>query len=187
MRARRARRATRATRARRGVAYAVRLERRTEQLDNRQLSVIKDSRHALALVCSPVVYKQLADVKRFCGADAPDNIRSVLCVDRTVNVSSLFLTLTVFKHMSVVRNANRQPPIFLGPMFLHGDGSFVTYLQFFMTLRGALDTDVQATEVQTLDGIITGSDEEAALVKALRVAFPRSKQLYCVLHCRDNV
>jgi len=131
--------------------------------------------------------EQMADVKRFYGAESPDNIRSVLCVDRTFNVSSLFLTLTVFKHMSVVRSGNRQPPIFLGPMFLHGDGSFVTYLLFFMTLRGALDTDVQATEVQTLDGMITGSDEEAALIKALRVAFPRSRQLYCVLHCRDNV
>ena len=95
--------------------------------------------------------EQLADVKRFCGADAPDNIRSVLCVDRTFNVSSLFLTLTVFKHMSVLRNTNRQPPIFLSPMFLHGGGSFATYLQFFMTLRGALDTEVQSTEVQSAD------------------------------------
>jgi len=32
--------------------------------------------------------------------------------------------------MSVVHNANRQPPICLGLMFLHGDSSFVTYLQF---------------------------------------------------------
>jgi len=67
-------------------------------------------------------------------------------------------------------------------IFLHGNGSFATHLQFFMTLRGALDTEVQSTEVQTLDGIITGSDEEAALIKALRVAFPGSRQLYCVLH-----
>ena len=38
-----------------------------------------------------------------------------------------------------------------------------------------------------LDGIVTSSDEEAALVKALRVAFPSSQHLFCVLHCRDNV
>ena len=72
-------------------------------------------------------------------------------------------------------------------MFLHGDGSFVTYLAFFMSLRGILDVDVHATEVKALDGMITGSDEEAALVKAVRVAFPNSRQLYCVLHCQDNV
>jgi len=131
--------------------------------------------------------EQLADVKRFCGADAPDNVISVLCVDRTFNVSSLFLTLTVFKNMSVVHSSTRQPPIFLGPMFLHGDGAFVSYLTFFMSMRGALDSDVHATELKMLDGIITGSDEEAALVKALRVAFPSSQHLFCVLHCRDNV
>ena len=90
--------------------------------------------------------EQLADVKRFCGADAPDNVRRVLCVDRTFNVSSLFLTLTVFKNMSVVHSSTRQPPIFLGPMFLHGDGAFVSYLTFFMSMRGALDSDVHATE-----------------------------------------
>jgi len=131
--------------------------------------------------------EQLHDVKRFCGADAPDSVRNVLCVDRTFNASSLFLTLTVFKNMSVVRRSTQQPPIFLGPMFLHGDGSFATYLTFFMSLRGVLDTDVHATEVKALDGMLTGSDEEMALVKALRAAFPNSRQLFCVLHCQDNV
>ena len=89
--------------------------------------------------------------------------------------------------MSVVRSSTRQPPIFLGPMFLHGDGAFVSYLTFFMSMRGALDSDVHATELKMLDGIITGADEEAALMKALRVAFPSSQHLFCVLHCRDNV
>ena len=40
-----------------------------------------------------------------------------------------------------------------GSMFLHGDGSFVTYLTFFMSLRGILDANVHATEVKALDGI----------------------------------
>ena len=131
--------------------------------------------------------EQLSDVKRFCGADAPDNVRSVLSVDRTFNVSSLFLTLTVFKNNSVLRRSTMQPPVFMGPMFLHGDGQFMTYLTFFMFLRGVLDSSPQASELKLLDGIITGSDEEAALVKAMQVAFPDSKHLYCVLHCQDNV
>ena len=136
-----------------------------------------------------VVYtnEQLSDVKRVCGANAPDNVRSVLCVDRTFNVSSLFLTLTVFKNRSVVRRNTMQPPIFLGPMFLHGDGSFLTYLTFFMFLRGVLDTDLHAAELKLTEGLITGSDEESALVKAIRTAFPQSKHLFCMLHCQDNV
>ena len=56
-----------------------------------------------------------------------------------------------------------------------------------MSLRGILDANVHATEVKALHGMITGSDEEAASVKAVRVAFPNSRQLYCVLRCQDNV
>ena len=131
--------------------------------------------------------EQLSDVKRFCGANAPDKMRSVLCVDRTFNLSSLFVTITVFKNQSVLRNTTMQPPIFLGPLFLHGDGQFMTYLTFFNFLRGMLDTDLYSSEVKLMDGIVTGSDEEAALVKAMRVAFPNSKHLFCILHCQDNV
>jgi len=75
--------------------------------------------------------EQLQDVHHFCGTDAPDNVRSVLCIGRTFNVSSLFLTLTV-RNTSVVCNNAQQPPVFLGPMFLHGDGSFVTYINFLL-------------------------------------------------------
>ena len=46
---------------------------------------------------------------------------------------------------------------------------------------------MQASELKLLDRIITRSDEEAALVKAMRVVFPDTKHLYCVLHCQDNV
>ena len=82
-------------------------------------SVTFNSEHAPCAIL--YTKEQLEDIKRFCGADAADNVRSILCVDRTFNVSSLFLTVTVFKNMSVVRSNTRRPPI-----FLHGDGAFVT-------------------------------------------------------------
>jgi len=34
---------------------------------------------------------------------------------------------------------------------------------------------------------VIGSDEEQALVRAGRIAFPNAKQLFCMLHCKDNV
>ena len=34
--------------------------------------------------------------------------------------------------------------------------------------------------------MVTGSDEEQALVNAAKTAFPNSKQLYCMIHCKDN-
>ena len=48
---------------------------------------------------SVVMYsdEQVKDLKRFCSSIVADNMRSVLCVDRTFNLSSLFVTVTVFK------------------------------------------------------------------------------------------
>ena len=37
------------------------------------------------------------------------------------------------------------------------------------------------------ESVVTGSDEEKALVKAMKLAFPNSKHLFCMLHCKDNV
>ena len=63
---------------------------------------------------------------------------------------------------------------------------FDTCLNFCMYLRGVLDSDLHVQEVK-LDGMLTGSDKEAALVKAMRAAFPNTKHLFCMLHCEDNV
>ena len=38
-----------------------------------------------------------------------------------------------------------------------------------------------------LNSMLTGSDKEAALVKAIRVAFPNTKHLLYILYCEDNV
>jgi len=35
--------------------------------------------------------------------------------------------------------------------------------------------------------VLTGSDEEQALVKALHYAFPTSTHMFCMIHCKDNV
>ena len=56
-------------------------------------SVSLSSQHApCVILCTQ---EQLQDIKRFCGYDAPDHMRSVLCVHRTSNVSTLFLTMTL--------------------------------------------------------------------------------------------
>jgi len=94
----------------------------------------------------------------------------------------------VYKQTKVIRKKSQAPPIFIGPMMLHGDGKYSTYLNFFTTVNGALNGSELATgEIRINDGIITGSDEETAIVNAARTAFPHSNHLYCMLHCKDNV
>ena len=131
---------------------------------------------------------QINDIRLLCSKDTLPGLRSVLCFDRTFNLSSLYVTVMVYKNKKLVRKSSMEPPIFIGPMMLHGDGKYATYLNFFSTVNGALNgSDINASEFRIQDNIVVGSDEETALVNAARSAFPGSTQLFCMIHCKDNV
>ena len=71
---------------------------------------------------------------------------------------------------------------------LHGDGKYETYNNFFSTVNGALHgCELEASEFRVLDSVVTGSDEETAMVNEARSVFTSAGQLYCMLHCKDNV
>ena len=70
---------------------------------------------------------------------------------------------------------------------LHGDEQFRTYSLIFNFISDALSSDVMNTKLRQLDEIVTGSDEEKAMVNALQRAFLKSQHLFCMLHCKDNV
>ena len=131
--------------------------------------------------------QQIGDLRIACGKDTPPELRSVLAIDRTFNFSSLYVTLTVYKQKKVTRKSSSEAPVFIGPMMLHGDGKFATYLSFFSHLCGALNRDMSTSEFRIQDSVITGSDEEIVFVRAVETAFPSSRHLYCTIHCKDNV
>jgi len=71
---------------------------------------------------------------------------------------------------------------------LHGDGKYSTYLNFFSAVNGALNgASHSANEFSFMENVITGADDECALVNAAKTAFPNSLQLYCMLHATDNM
>jgi len=107
--------------------------------------------------------QQLADMKRFCCAGDRSTTRSVLGVDRTFNLGPCFVTVVVYKCRAVVRNDTRTHPTFVGPMFLHWDGHYSTYVDFFTELRTSLDSAVSSTEVRLSSSVVIGSDEEKGL------------------------
>jgi len=73
-------------------------------------------------------------------------------------------------------------------MLIHGYGKFLTYLNFFSHINGALQGyGVSASEFRLLDNVVTGSNDENALINAAKTAFPNSLQLFCMLHVKDNV
>lgn len=71
----------------------------------------------------------------------------------------------------------------LAAIYLHWDGSYETYHRFFAHLQSKLGTDIGGTQSR----IVIGSDEEAALTKAIEQCFPSSVQLLCTRHLQENV
>ena len=70
---------------------------------------------------------------------------------------------------------------------MHGDGCYATYHHFFSCVNAALTGCLADSSEVVCDGVVTGSDEELALVNAVKATFHNSNQLYCMIHCKDNV
>lgn len=130
---------------------------------------------------------QINDIKRFCTRNSNEKIQSVLGIDRTFNLSPYYVTVTVYKNRSVVRPETQDHPIMLGPMIVHGDGNFNTYMLFLCQLKALVNDDLGSTEVRVNDDILFGSDDEKALIKAIGLTFGSKQHLYCTLHIQGNV
>ena len=78
----------------------------------------------------------------------------------------------------------QEPPLMLGPVYLHWDGSYETYRAFFAHLRCKLDNiNINGLEFGVWD-LIVGSDEDRALRKAVETCFPQATTLLCCRHFR---
>ena len=116
---------------------------------------------------------QIQDLKRFCVTG-----KVVLCVDKTYNLGKTFVTVTVLKHLSVLRQNNIHP-LFLGPIFLHGKSDFKTYYKFFNCLSFEL-------KAASFNHLIVGTDDEQALHQAITKAFPDCQHILCIRHLKAN-
>ncbi|CAB4010095.1 hypothetical protein DIZ80_08245 [Paramuricea clavata] len=72
----------------------------------------------------------------------------------------------------------------LAAIYLHWDGLYTTYHRFFSHLQSKLNVDIGGTQ---LSKIVIGSDEEAALTKAIKQCFPSSANILCSRHLEENV
>lgn len=121
--------------------------------------------------------EQIHDLKRFC-CMSPTAKSTVIGVDKTFNLGPLHCTTTTFKNLSLIRRTSGDHPIFMGPMYLHGDSDCDTFRGFFSVLKWRLTDSLSAP--------VFGSDEEAALRKAIRDCFPNSGLMSCALHLKRN-
>jgi len=121
--------------------------------------------------------EQIEDIKRFCFK--MDGTGEVLGVDKTYNLSNVFVTTTVYKNMSVVKNETGEAPLFLGPMLLHGNSDFELFTTFFSHIAAKLK-DKQFSQ------LTIGSDEEGGIGKAIRFCFGEAKHVLCSRHLKNN-
>ena len=117
--------------------------------------------------------EQLADFRSFLDTDS----EHVVGVDRTFNLGRCYVTTMVYKNLKVRRTATDDHPVMLGPMYLHWDGSYDSYHPFFAHIKRKLDASIDGMALLGSDGMIhLGSDDEKALLKALKSNFPDATQ-----------
>ena len=106
-------------------------------------------------------------------------VKSAVCsgnmigIDRTFNLGTCFVTTMVFQNNTVVRKGTNTSPIMLGPTYLHWDGSYATYCDFLSKIRSVLGYYFLSKK------IVFGTDEEIAMVNAIKTSFPQSKHILC--------
>jgi len=114
-------------------------------------------------------WQQLADVKASCFNSDTDSVWSC---DKTYNVGKLYMTATVYRNMSLQRVSTGDIPIFIGPVFVHGNSDFDTYAHFF----GMLAARLNACDNRQL---LLRSNEELSIRKAFRQMFQeRSRRVH---------
>ena len=144
-------------------------------------------RHGLSTIVVAYTDEQILDLKRFCAQETPASLRSVVGVDRTFNLGSCFVTVCVYQNMSVLRKTRHDHPVFIGPVMLHFDGRADTYVNYFRCLRDAVGVDVLCAGVNGDVEMVFGSDEEKAMVSALKQVFLEAKHVFCMQHIEENV
>ncbi|XP_046346407.1 uncharacterized protein LOC124126896 [Haliotis rufescens] len=127
---------------------------------------------------------QIKELKQFCTSASEKPV--VVGVGRTFNLGACFVTLLVFQHPNLHRKGTETHPIMLGPLYLHWDGSYLTYHRFFSHIQALLDSNLGGTQTQGKQ-LVIGSDEERGLIKALRNCFPASTHILCERHIEQNI
>ena len=105
--------------------------------------------------------------------------QTVLGIDKTFTLCDMHVTVTCYKQLTVVKEGTTEPPLFIGPILIHDNSDFDTYCNFFFNLKIKLN-DVDTTN------LVIGTDDEQALVNAIKAAFPQSQHILCTRHLRQN-
>lgn len=120
---------------------------------------------------------QMKNMQQFLKSD-PDHI---LGIDRTFNLGAVYVANFVYKNIQVVNKETSDHLIFVGPMFLHWDGSFLSYHTFLSHIKARLSETIRHINIRI------ASDDESGLTKAIDNVFPNVQRLLCIKLIKDNI
>ena len=147
----------------------------SQNLDHDRYHFIREVRLAPEPCVVMAMDYQLADVDAFC--TCPDH-HCILGIDPTFDLGNFNVTVTTYKQLQLI-NKNGEPPIFVGPLFLHYRKSFSCYHSFASCLLG-LNKNLANIKV-------FGTDGETALIDAFKQQCNSASHLLCFTHCRENI
>ena len=107
---------------------------------------------------------------------------TVLCVDRTFDLSTFHVTIMSYRHLMLVNQRGSEKdkhPVILGPLFIHQQEQFSSYHFFISQLVGLRPA------LQNIRAV--GTDGEQALANALTTQFKQAIILCCFLHMHGNL
>lgn len=117
---------------------------------------------------------QITDIKNLCCTG-----QSILGIDKTFNLCDMHVNATCYKQVTVDMQSTGEPPIFMGPLYIHDNSDYETYCNFFYHLKIKLS----GTDTSRL---IFSTDDEKALVNAITTSFPNSDHMLCKRHLYQN-
>lgn len=98
----------------------------------------------------------------------------IIGLDITFNVSSCYITVVCFKNKNVIKMNTSEPPIMLDPIVMPWDGNFGAYHRFISHLK------------IKPHNIAFGTDEDAAVIKAITACFQQATHILCIWHLKEN-
>lgn len=129
--------------------------------------------------------EQFIQISRFCNLASHES--TILGIDRTFDLSSMYATITVFKQLDLFRARTSDAPIMLGPILLSTDATEQTYTYFLNHLKWKLDDQTLQGVIFNESSFLLGSDQERALINAMENVFPEATRFVCVFHIQKNI
>ena len=120
-----------------------------------------------------------------CGVDK----RRIIGIDRTFNLSNFYVTVVVYQHQNILTRSTNVHPAIVGALLIHTKGNTESYYDLMSTIRYEMSkvTDESPNFDLSWADVTFGSDDEAALRKAIALCFPGSVMTRCTKHDKDTI